>query len=180
MKKILNHTKVYVVGAIQYDNNAREWRERATIELAKLGIIVFNPFEKPFVNSVPEDEMTKSFLLNKLADGDFETVRNHMKLIRAYDLRCVDLSDFIIANIDPQTASWGSADEIFTSLRMKKPVFLIVKGGVKKCPLWLLGSIPINFIYESLDDVIADLIKIDSGEKPIDCKYWKLLKPELR
>lgn len=180
MNGILNRAKSYLVGHIEYDSNAREWRDKATIELAKLGIIVFNPFEKPFVNSVPEDEMTKSFLHNKLAEGDLETVRNHMKLIRAYDLRCVDLADFILANIDPKIASWGSADEIFTSLRMKKPVFLIVKGGVKKCPLWLLGSIPVNFIYESLDDVIADLIKIDSGEKPIDCKYWKLLKPELR
>lgn len=177
---ILYRTKVYLVGAIQYDDKARKWRDEITKELNNLGIIVFNPFEKPFVNSVKEDEMTQSFLHQKMSEGDFETVRKHMKQIRAFDLRCVDLADFIIACIDPKIASWGSADEIYTSLRMKKPLFLIVKGGIQKCPLWLMGSIPTEFIYPSVESVVDDLKLINSGDIEIDSKFWRLLKPELR
>ena len=180
MQNLLKDTKVYLVGAMEYDENAREWRDRVTEQLDKLSIKVFNPFKKPFVNSVPEDEFTKAFLHNKLAEGDYDTVKNHMKLIRAYDLRCVDLSDFIIAYIDPKVASWGSADEIYTSLRMRKPVFLVVKGGIKKCPLWMLASIPTEFIYDSFDAVIADLEHINNGTKGINYKYWKLLREDLR
>ena len=44
-----------------------------------------------------------------------------MKQIRSYDLNLVDRSDFIIAHLFPEVASGGSAEEIVTAVRMKKP-----------------------------------------------------------
>lgn len=177
---VLKNTKTYLCGHMQYIDNGLEWRSEATKQLNSIGISVFDPYNKPFVHNVYEDENTKKILLDKMESGDFNFVSEHMKQIRAYDLRCVDLSDFIIAKINPKIASWGSSDEIFTALRLRKPLFLIVDGGVSKTPLWLMGSMPCSFIFNSFDEVFEQLKKINNGEIVLDTKYWKLLKPEFR
>lgn len=177
---ILNKTKVYLCGPMEYVSNGLEWREEAAEKLAILNISVFTPYNKPFVVSVEENSGTKARLYKSLEDGNYMDVHNHMKQIRAYDLRCVDLSDFVIAKINPKIASWGSADEIYTALRMRKPLFLIIEGGIKKTPLWLMGSLPPSFIFDSFDSVLERLKDIDSGNIQLDSKYWKLLKPEFR
>ena len=66
-----------------------------------------------------------------------------------YDLNLVDRSDFIIAHILPDVASWGSAEELVTAVRMKKPIFISMEGGKSQTPLWILGMLPHNYIYNS-------------------------------
>ena len=38
-----------------------------------------------------------------------------MSIVRSYDLNLVDRSDFIVAHILPDVASWGSAEELVTA-----------------------------------------------------------------
>lgn len=178
--KTLNKTKCYLVGAIQYTSNGRTWREKAEIFLQSINVTVFNPFKKPFVEDIKEDETTKQWMIDNLNLGNFHIVESHMKKIRALDLRCVDLSDFIIGYIDPKVMSWGTADEIFTALRLRKPVFLVIDGGAKNTPVWLLGSMSHDLIYPDFDSLFSYLKEIDDGNIQLDSKYWKLLKPEFR
>ena len=103
-----------------------------------------------------------------------------MKEIRIYDLNLVDRSDFIIAHIIPDVASWGSAEELVTANRAKKPIFLSIEGGKSKCPLWILGMIPHRYIYNSLEEIILTLKMIDIGELSIDSNRWRLLREEYR
>jgi hypothetical protein len=63
---------------------------------------------------------------------------------------------------------------------MKKPVFISMEGGKCNTPLWVMGWKIDNFIYDSIDEVLDVVKKIDSGEKEIDSKRWRLLKKELR
>ena len=58
MKKSKNNlwrTKTYLVGHMQY-KSGRDWRGYVTEELNPLGITVFDPYHKPFVEDVDEDE----------------------------------------------------------------------------------------------------------------------------
>ena len=103
-----------------------------------------------------------------------------MKEIRSYDLNLVDRSDFIVAHLNPTVASWGSAEEIVTAVRMKKPVFISIEGGKTKTPMWLFGMIPHKYIYNSIDEIISTLHSINSGEKIIDSDRWRLLKHKYR
>ena len=103
-----------------------------------------------------------------------------MKTVRSYDLNLVDRSDFIVAHLVPDVASWGSAEEIVTAVRMKKPIFISMEGGKSKTPLWMLGMLPHKFIYNNLDEVIEMLYAIDNRSKPIDSDRWRLLKKEYR
>lgn len=160
--------------------SGRDWRQEVTEKLSKLSITCFNPYEKPFIKDVEEDEGSRILMEKWMQDEDYELVAKKMKTVRAYDLNLVDRSDFIIAHLVPDVASWGSAEEIVTAVREKKPVFVSMQGGKCKAPLWMLGMLPHKYIYNSLDEIIKMLYDIDNGRKNIDSDRWRLLKKEYR
>jgi len=176
---LLYKTRTYLVGSMQY-SEGRSWRDEITPKLEKMGITVFDPYKKPFVSNVDEDEKTRAALAELMNKEDLETVAERMKPVRNYDLRLCDLSDFIIAHIIPHVASWGSAEELVTSCKMHKPTFVSIEGGRKKCPLWVTAMFPTKYIYNNVGEIVSVLERIDSGEKPMDSKRWKLLKEEFR
>ena len=179
MSNLLEKTKTYLVGHMQYASG-RDWREYVEKELAPLNIQIFNPYKKPFVKDVEEDEDTRLSKDHCIEHGYFNDVAERMSLIRSYDLNLVDRSDFIIAHILPEVASWGSAEEIVTAVRMKKPLFISMEGGKHKTPLWMMGMLPHHYIYDSVEDAIDMIKQIDNGEKKIDSDRWRLLRKELR
>mgnify|MGYP006128638443 CR=1 FL=1 len=178
-KSVLWKTKTYLVGHMQY-SNGRDWREHVEKELEQLSITVFNPYKKPFVKDVKEDEDARLSLAHCQKHGYFNDVSERMKLVRSYDLNLVDRSDFIIAHLLPEVASWGSAEELVTAVRMKKPIFISMEGGKHETPLWVMGMLPHNYIYDSIEEVVAMIKAIDKGTKEIDSDRWRLLRKELR
>lgn len=160
--------------------NGRDWREYTEGELRPLGIRLFNPYKKPFVKDMDEDEGMRERVSNDMENGHYSDVAERMKMIRSYDLNLVDRSDFIIAHLLPEVASWGSAEEIVTAVRMKKPIFVSMEGGKKKTPLWMMGMMPHKYIYDSIEEVVEMVKRIDNGSKKIDSNRWRLLKKELR
>lgn len=182
MKKSKNNlykTKTYLVGHMQY-KSGRDWRGYVTEELEPLGVTVFDPYHKPFVEDVDEDEPARVEMLQMMEDGKYDDLTRRMKKVRNYDLNLVDRSDFIIANLQPEIASWGSAEEIVTAVREQKPVFVAIEGGKVKTPLWMLAMFPHKYIYNSIEEVVDMVKKIDSGEVRLDSGRWKLLKREYR
>lgn len=176
---LLNKTKTYLVGHMQY-LSGRNWRKEVSSKLEPLGIICFDPYKKPFVKDVEEDEETRSQMDKWMKSEKYEEVTERMKVIRSYDLNLVDRSDFIIAHLTPDVASWGSAEELVTAVRMKKPIFISIEGGKTKTPLWILGMLPHKYIYDSIDEVIDMIYAIDNGKKKMDSDRWRLLNENYR
>jgi L-cysteine desulfidase len=110
----------------------------------------------------------------------YDLVQTRMWAVRGYDLRLCDICDFFIAHINPSVASWGSAEEITTVVREKKPLFLSIEGGKKKTPLWIMGKLPHKYIYNNVDEIMDTIKAIDDGIIKINSDRWKLLKKELR
>lgn len=179
MSNLLYKTKTYLVGHMQY-LSGRDWREEVTEKLAPLSITCFDPYKKPFVKDVEEDEASRIEMETWMKTKQYDRVSERMKTVRSYDLNLVDRSDFIIAHLVPDVASWGSAEELTTAIRMKKPTFISMEGGKSKAPLWILGMLPHKYIYNSLDEVTEMLYAIDNGIKPIDSDRWRLLRKEYR
>jgi hypothetical protein len=179
MLNLLENTKTYLVCHMQY-LSGRNWRQEVADSLRKLHITCFDPYKKPFLKDIEEDESSRQEMESWMATNQYDRVTNRMKTVRAYDLNLVDRSDFIVAHLVPDVASWGSAEEIVTAVRMKKPVFISMEGGKEKTPLWMLGMFPHKYIYNSLDEIIKMLYSIDSGTKKIDSDRWRLLKKEYR
>jgi len=178
-KNLLNKTRCYLVGHMQYVNG-RDWRDATTKKFKKMGITCFNPYSKPFVKDVEEDELRRAEMLEMMERGYYDEATKRMKTVRSYDLNLVDRSDFIIAHLVPDVASWGSAEEIVTAVRMKKPIFVSIEGGKNKTPLWMLAMFPHKYIYNTTNEVIEMIQRIDGGDKEIDSDRWRLLRKEYR
>lgn len=176
----LNRTKCYLAGNIENSNAPNYWRDVVKKELQETGIVFFDPLQKPFVDSVNEDKEHMAKLSRLRAEGGFDELSKVMRKIRVEDLSLVDRADFLIASISAKTASWGTAEEVFWANRMKKPIFLVVAEGKRACPFWIFGTLPHEQIYESVEEVIADIKKLDSGEKQIDLSHWKIFREEYR
>ena len=179
MKNLLYRTKCYLVGHMQYVSG-RNWREDVTERLETLSVTCFDPYKKPFIKDVEEDEASRQEMETWMKTKQYDRVTDRMKTVRAYDLNLVDRSDFIIAHLVPEVASWGSAEEITLAVREKKPVFISMDGGKAKTPLWMLGMLPHKYIYNSVDEIVDMLYAIDGGSKPIDSDRWRLLRKEFR
>lgn len=172
-------TKTYLIGHMQYADG-KDWRKQVEEALKPRGIVCFNPYFKPSLNEIPEDDETRKRLVDAMENEDYGWVSAHFKGVRAQDLSFVDRSDFIIAHIVPHIASWGTAEELVTAVRAKRPIFLSVEGGKKKTPLWIMGMIPHKYIYNSVEEILETIIKIDEGKVHADSDRWRLLKPEYR
>ena len=109
-------TKCYLVGHMQYVSG-RDWRDEVTQKLKPLSITCFDPYKKPFMKDVEEDEASRQEMETWMKTKQYDRVSDRMKMVRAYDLNLVDRSDFIIAHLVPDVASWGSAEEIVTAVR---------------------------------------------------------------
>lgn len=160
--------------------SGRNWREEITEKLESLDIVCFDPYKKPFIKDVEEDEASRQEMETWMKTKQYDRVTEKMKTVRAYDLNLVDRSDFIIAHLVPDVASWGSAEEIVTAVRMKKPIFISMEGGKIKTPLWMLGMLPHKYIYNNLDEIVDMLYAINNGSKPIDSDRWRLLRKKFR
>ena len=181
-QNLLWRTRTYLVGNMENVTSVEGtgWRDWISVPLEKMGVVVYNPFKKPFLQDVKEGPQEVRDNLYSRNSGDYDILATKMKEIRSYDLNLVDRSDFLIAHINPTVASWGSAEELVTGVREKKPIFLSIEGGKKNCPLWIFGMFPHKYIYDSPSDVLETLIRIDNGELPIDSNRWKLLRKEWR
>lgn len=166
---------------MQY-SDGRGWRDTVKESLKDRGIKFFDPYHKPFVHDVPEDESSRAEMLHWMETEQYDLVSQRMKQVRGYDLRLCDLCDWYIAVIKPAVASWGSAEEITTIIREKKPLFLVIDDprGKKATPLWLMAVMPHKYIYNNLDDAIQTIKAIDDGIVKMSSDRWKLLIPELR
>jgi nucleoside 2-deoxyribosyltransferase len=178
---MINHLKgarAYLAGNIEYTSDSKDWREYVKKHLNKRGIKVLSPLDNNFIEYVKEDEHSKEYLLNKRKLGDYEDVSAHMRKVVRSDLRRVDFADFVIFRLEVNKPTFGTLHELIVSIAQKKPIFLLVEKSI--CPLWLFGIVSYKHMYDTIDDILNDIYKIDEGKLKMDDKYWRLLREELR
>ena len=89
MTNLLDKTKTYLVGHMQYVSG-RNWREEVASKLNEIGITCFDPYKKPFIKDVEEDEATRQEMETWMKTKQYDRVTDRMKTVRAYDLNLVD------------------------------------------------------------------------------------------
>lgn len=148
------------------------WRQAITPALKAMGVVVLDPTDKPIDIGRENAEARAEFRAMREA-GDLEGVREVMKVIRRVDLRCVDLSSFIIVRLDG-TPTMGSYEEIAMSVREQKPTLIWLDGAFTKENVnpWLLSQVPLEHIFESREELLSFLHTIDeSVEHPTDRRF---------
>lgn len=180
-KGLLFKTRCYLVGAIEAElDYGIGWREEIKASLKDLGIIFFDPCSKPFIKSVSEVKGDQDELKNLRKNKSYKKLSKLMGEIRAYDLRCVDNSNFIIFKFNPKILTCGSFEEIFLANVQRKPVFILCEDGVDQIPLWLFGTFPSRYFFSKKEDLIAKLRDINQGNMGEDEHKWKIFKEDFR
>jgi hypothetical protein len=175
---LLKNSNVYTIGHIQNEcfKYATEWRKFLKEKLSPLGIKVLSPMDTVFRNFPAEDKDFQQHIKAELKAGNYSKVHQEMKVMRNKDLAMCDISTFLIAVINPDKPTWGSIDEIITSKRASKPVFLVIPElGYAGIPLWLASYFKPEWVYKDLESVVETIINIDGGKQEINNKYWRIL-----
>lgn len=159
----LQNQRVYLAGAMdRVADRGNGWRDNITPFLESLGIIVFNPIKKPTVLG-QEDNETHKLKLKLKSEENYQQLSSIMKTIRSVDLRLVDISDFLIVNLDLDIHPCGTYEEIFWANRQKKPIIIHMVQGKKNAPDWLFGTIPHEMIFSSWESIKEYLLHINAS-----------------
>lgn len=178
----LNKIRVYLAGNMESVPDFISWRDEITIELKKLGIICLDPSKEVFINTLPEsldfrDKLIKMRESN--TPGEFEMMQEYMKGIVQKDLRMVDLADFIICFLTPESPTFGTTHELINAAQDRKPILFILKDW-RKIPLWLARYCRKPEIFPDIESLMSYLIGVHKNRIEVDSIRWKLLKPEFR
>lgn len=173
--RLLNQ-RCYLAGAMdRVIDRGRGWRQEITPFLESLGIVVFNPITKPTAIGV-EDDDTHLVKAKLKKTKRYEELSSMMKVIRSVDLRLVDISDFLIVNLDLGIHPCGTYEEIFWANRQKKPIIIHMAQGKEHTPDWLFGTVPHQMIYSDWNDIYGYLEHINSSENINTYNRWYFFK----
>ncbi len=169
MNRLLG-TRCYLAGPMDRALDGGEgWRNTLTPFLSTLGVVVLNPCEKPIALG-RENQADRNKLASLKSEGKFDEVAELCREIRTVDLRMVDVSDFLILNLDTQIHMCGSYEELTLANRQKKPVLIHCEAGKADCPNWVFGMIPHTHIFDCWESIKYYLIDVSLGIE--DHKRW--------
>lgn len=168
----LKNQRVYLAGPMdRVADRGATWRDNITPFLESMGVNVFNPITKP-TNIGMEDSDSHIIKTKLKSQGRYDELAEMMKTIRSVDLRLVDISDFLIVNLDINTHPCGTLEEIFLANRQKKPIIIHMEQGKQHTPDWLFGTIPHQMFFSTWDDIKQYLLHINSSENIETHKRW--------
>jgi nucleoside 2-deoxyribosyltransferase len=171
---ILDNTITYLCGNLECTEDAEDWRARLGSELNKLNIQVLDPTKQMFLGQKSETQEMRDELKAWREEENFAAIHDFMKDIIRRDLRAVDLSTFLICKLEPERPTFGTVTEITIAAMQRKPLLFILKDK-KKMPLWLIGMVNMDFVFDSEEGLLAYLKLANDGLIKLDTKYWKIL-----
>lgn len=151
-----------------------EWREEIEAALRPMGVVVLNPVNKA-IEIGQEDAEARKKLDEARQTGNLQAVKDFMKPIRRVDLRSCDLSSFIIVRVDG-TDTYGTHEEVSTSVLQQKPVLALIEGDVDRTNLnpWLVSQLPLDHIFFSRESLLCYLWGIHNLEYHPTDRRWML------
>lgn len=168
----LKNQRVYLAGAMdRVPDRGTTWRDNITPFLEDIGVVVFNPISKPTDIGL-EDQDTHAIKLKLKEKHRYDELSSMMKVIRSVDLRLVDISDFLIVNLNLDIHPCGTYEEIFWANRQKKPIIIHMEQGKCSTPDWLFGTIPHQMIFSTWEEIKEHLLHINSAENIDTYKRW--------
>lgn len=165
-------TRAYLAGAMdRCEDHGVAWRQYIRRELSDLGIIWLDPTRKP-IDIGDESDEARTLRREAKERGDWEYVAEKMREIRAVDLRMVNVSDFLVVNIDMECGPCGTWHEMCLANTEKKPILIHMEGGKQNTPDWILSYNPHQWIFSDWDELIGYLHHIDHDEVIDTVKRW--------
>lgn len=172
LKNRLINQRCYLAGAMdRVPDRGATWRDSITPFLESIGVSVLNPLKKTTTAGC-ENEDTAIYKAKLKKQQKYDILSKLMKEIRSVDLRMVDISDFLIVNLNIETHPCGTLEEIFWANRQKKPILIHLEQGKHNAPDWLFGTLPHNFIFNSWTELQDYLLYINTSNSIEHMDRW--------
>jgi hypothetical protein len=164
--------RCYLCGAMdRVPDGGVQWRDDIIPFLQfKLGVVSFNPCDKP-INIGLEDAENRNMRIRAKDKGEFGLV-TAFKKTRHVDLRMVDVTDFMIVNIDMDIHACGTYEELSWANREKKPILVHCEQGKAKAPDWLFWTIPHQHIFSTWDEIKEYLLHVNNDVEVETYNRW--------
>ena len=176
----LDKTVTYLAGPIDFADDLGVGFRQDIINKCRdagLGIKFLDPTNKlPGLSKDVGEEADKINGYKKTKN--WTGLRKLMKKIVRCDLRQVDLSDFLIVYVDRDVHMCGTYHELIQADLQKKPVLVIVKGGKARASAWLFGLIKPEYMFDSVDECIEFLQKVNTDSIELDDR-WVIFRKDL-
>lgn len=174
----LSGLKVFLSGAMdRVPDDGIEWRKEFKNKCDWNGLCLkfLDPTDKPD-GVAPETGIEKHTIKKALMAGDWEYAAEKSREVRHVDLRMIDKCDFYVVYIDLSVHACGTYNELFEAEEQQKPIFIIMAPGYKKhdIPLWLVGIVNQEEVFEGIDECIAYLKEINDGKILMDSRWLKI------
>lgn len=157
-------------------DGGKAWREEITPFLQSLGVVVLDPCNKP-ISVGTETIENRQYRAALKENGQFAQLGMEIDPIRNVDLRMVDISDFLVINVDLDIYPCGTMEEMTVGNLQQKPIFIRCKQGKKHAPDWMFAMIPHEYIHSSWDDVKRHLCVIHADDLMAEPgKRWKFFQ----
>jgi len=168
----LRHSRGYLCGAMDRVTDGGEaWRIELQKELVDLEAYWLDPTHKPIDLGIEDAESRERVRRYKHANR-YDLAAAEGKLIRAVDLRMVDISDFLVVNLDLEAYPCGTMEEVALANRQKKPIITRIEQGKENVPNWLLYMYPNEMIFSTWPEVYAYLRHVAFGESVEHYNRW--------
>jgi hypothetical protein len=189
----LKNSRCYLSGPIEQDLATNNWREEPTkILTERFSVDLFDPFT--------DSKQIKTADIKKArTERDMETLRRIGQGFVRKDLAEVDRADFIIARmafedvfyvsdvlrllehpydssieIQPhrrQIPTTGTIHEIINSDLYHKPTLIVCEEGKEFLPVWLIGFVPLRYLFSSWQECYNYLEEVDNGVHTQDDRW---------
>lgn len=185
----------YLSGPMEYvADHGVEWRRKfiKLVREATLNIDLIDPTNKPGGANIKIGE-NKAHQETLQQQGRWLELQQYVHSYRRYDLRFVDISDFMVVVVDPRVPQWGTAHEVYLAEQQHKPMFFICDGGLNKLPRWLFDVVELERrvvtqhntfantrcnVFETVEQVVQELIALDCGVYDLSDE-WVLVRKHL-
>jgi hypothetical protein len=176
---LLAGTRVYLCGAMdRVADGGVGWRKELVPRLKELGVVIFDPTNKPFYDN-KGDESDRKTREEWVKNGEYDKIRAFVKDFRGGDLRMVNNCDFVIIYVDVNVHMCGSYEEIAIANHEKKPILVVCEQGKPRTPQWLFGMLPHEHIFSTFDDLVTYLHVIDRDGLDDDTNRWYFYRPDV-
>lgn len=169
----------YLSGPIDFaENLGAPWRNTITPILEEKGVRVMDPLKHQYHGTGELDNEKRPRMDELLQSGKFEELYQEMKEVIHWDLRSVDLADFLIVNYDNSVHMCGTYEEIFTANRQSKPVLLVLSCPRTELSKWMHGRFPPSHMFDTWEDLHSYLRIVDEdpnwmkNRSDVDKKRW--------
>ena len=160
----------YLCGPIKdVSDDGTSWRDSITPRLKQYGLGVLDPCKK--ANDKEEIGDAKKKFKDIIMREDWKSLKEEFWPVVRWDLRSVDVSDFVIVDYNPEVSTVGSIHELVVANFEKKPILLKYnKSQLDKFNPWIGVFVKEHHFFSSWDDMFKYLDEVDAGR--LDTSLW--------